>query len=398
MTGYCTTTISYLLVITALSWRVDVTAFVPTITKPLKFGSAVRKTSFLSMSNNAVNDEVEALKAKAAKLREEANVASQALGKEISAKPITTSSFASSKKLSQADITSALATINFEQNTAEEQSKELDDLVKKRSLSLWKASSGSLRTFPVSLEYMSSRSGGLLTGETLGVTADGSNISLDDIKDATIAVTLGASVLAIAALKFLPENVGATLCYFIALVPIGFIAIGSTAPGLITGGLSKLKGTSDTAETKTRRICVHEAGHFLCGYLCGLPLKSYTIDEATGFPSVEFHPSSVSTTSAELTKEEIAALSVVALSGSVAEVLTFGQACGGEGDLMELDRLLRRSEEFIGAQKQQDLTRWGALTAYNLIKSNMSKYEKLIESFELKKSVAECIASIEACD
>ena len=62
---------------------------------------------------------------------------------------------------------------------------------------------------------MSSRSGGLLTGETLGVTADGSNISLDDIKDATIAVTLGASVLAIAALKFLPENVGATLCYFI---------------------------------------------------------------------------------------------------------------------------------------------------------------------------------------
>ena len=77
MTGYCTTAVHYLLVITALSWRIDVAAFVPVITKPLKFGSTVRKTSFLSLSNNAVNDEVEALKAKAAKLREEANVASQ---------------------------------------------------------------------------------------------------------------------------------------------------------------------------------------------------------------------------------------------------------------------------------------------------------------------------------
>jgi hypothetical protein len=40
-------------------------------------------------------------------------------------------------------------------------------------------------------------------------------VSLDDIKDATIAVTLGASALAVASLKFLPENVGATVCYII---------------------------------------------------------------------------------------------------------------------------------------------------------------------------------------
>lgn len=113
---------------------------------------------------------------------------------------------------------------------------------------------------------------------------------------------------------------------------------------------------------------------------------------------MEFHPSSESKQQREFTKEEIATLAVVALSGSVAEVLTFGKAFGGEGDLMELERLFRRSEEFIGTQKQQDLTRWGALTAYNLIQSNMVKYEKLVESFSMKKSIAECIASIEACD
>ena len=161
-----------------------------------------------------------------------------------------------------------------------------------------------------------------------------------------------------------------------------------------------MRGTADSAETKERRICAHEAGHFLCGYLCGLPIKSYTIAE-NGFPCVEFHSSSDAdavSSRREFSKEEIATLSVVALSGSVAEALSFGEARGGESDLIELDRLLRRSKEFIGAQKQQDLTRWGALIAYNLIKANMGKYEKLVESFREKKSVAECIAEIEACE
>merc|ERR1711902_23822 len=78
----------------------------------------------------------------------------------------------------------------------------------------------------------------------------------------------------------------------------------------------------------------------------------------------------------EFTREEISALSVVALSGSVAEVLSFRKAKGGENDLLELDRLLRRSKEFVGAQKQQDLTGWGALTSYYLIKANFEKFEK----------------------
>jgi hypothetical protein len=199
--------------------------------------------------------------------------------------------------------------------------------------------------------------------------------------------------------KFITDPIISSSILDAALVPIGFVAIGSTAPGLITGLLSQVKGTADSAETKARRICAHEAGHFLCGYLCGLPIKRYTVDEKTGFPCVEFHPSSLPGSSQrEFTKEEIAALAVVALSGSVAEVLSFERATGGESDLMELDRLFRRSEEFIGTQKQQDLTRWGAYTAYNLIKANMGKYEKLVEYFSMKKSIPECIALIETCE
>ena len=56
------------------------------------------------------------------------------------------------------------------------------------------------------------------------------DVNLNDFKDATIGVTLGASILGIASLAFLPENVGAAFCYFFALVPILWLAVGSIVP------------------------------------------------------------------------------------------------------------------------------------------------------------------------
>merc|ERR1719273_2380470 len=46
-------------------------------------------------------------------------------------------------------------------------------------------------------------------------------------------------------------------------------------------------------------------------------------------------------------------------------------------------------------QKQQDLTRWGALAAYQLITANKEAYERLVKAFREKKSVAECVSIIE---
>ena len=133
----------------------------------------------------------------------------------------------------------------------------------------------------------------------------------------------------------------------------------------------------------------------LCGYLCGLPVKNYEITD-TGYPCVEFAPTGEGdATGRELGQEEIAALSVVAMSGSVAEALSLGDAKGGENDLLELQSLFQRSKEFIGAAKQQELTRWGALTSYQLITANKDKYEALVAAFKAKKSVAECVAVIE---
>lgn len=131
----------------------------------------------------------------------------------------------------------------------------------------------------------------------------------------------------------------------------------------------------------------------MCGYLCGLPVRSYRASDETGVPCVEFHAST--DVGGEFSEEAIAALSVVAMSGSVAEILACGQAKGGENDLLELQNCFRKSKDFIGAAKQQDLTRWGALTAYQLIQTNLEKYESLVRMFKDEKSLADCVSVIE---
>ena len=294
-----------------------------------------------------------------------------------------------------AEIAASIKSIDFE-SAPGNQIAALDELRNSGELSLYKsatmeAGSGDLRSYPVSQSMLEQRSG--LTGETLGVGKE--EVTLDDLKFATLWVVGGSSVAGVASLALLPENIGATVCYFVALFPILFLGVGSTAPQLIANVIAGFKGEKDTVN-RVDRVCRHEAAHFLCGYLCGLPIASYaTADE--DIPRVEFHDTAEGplTAKRELTEDEVNTLAVVAMSGSVAEVMEFGQADGTSGDLIGLQNVFRRSAEFIGSEKQQDLTRWGALTAYRLLNANKDKLDKLVFAFAAQKSIAECIAEIE---
>ena len=96
-----------------------------------------------------------------------------------------------------------------------------------------------LKTFPVTLSNLESRTG--LTAVSLGLEGPDAG-SLDDFKYATLFVLGGSSIGGVAALALLPENIGATVCYGFALVPVLFLGLGSTAPGLIVEAIAKIKG------------------------------------------------------------------------------------------------------------------------------------------------------------
>lgn len=358
----------------------------------------------------SADDEIAALKAAAQKARDDAQKLAKELGKDIdvSRKSTATETLEqqtpAASTLSASEVQSLIQPINFDTGDASTQIESLNSLVDSKKINLWNAANTSnantnspipIKPYPVSLSFLEQRTSGKITGASLGVVDGEDDVSLSDFKDATVVIVAGCSVLGVAALALLPENVGATVCYLMAIIPILWLGVGSTAPGIIAGGIAASRGDTDDKEAREDRICRHEAGHFLCGYLCGLPVRSYAIADS-GFPCVEFHSCAEGETRRELIENEIAVLSVVAMSGSVAEALKLGKARGGDSDLLELDGFYRRSEEFIGAAKQQELTRWGALAAYNLITANEDKYEKLVVAFREKKSVSECIAAIES--
>jgi hypothetical protein len=377
--------------------------------------SSLMKTSkvpVVALSMASVDDEIASLRAAAQKAREEAAQLEKAMGKEVSdtsdknANAKATTTAAVPIKLSADEVKNSLSSIDFSSGNASAQISGLDSLSSSQKLGLWKAalttsvntnSPSPLRPYPVTLNFLEQRTAGKITSKSLGVSGE-DDVSLDDFKYATLYITGGASVAGVAALAFLPENIGATVCYFAALIPILWLGVGSTAPGLIAGAIAASRGTSEEREEQEDRVCRHEAGHFLCGYLCGLPIKSYQTNDL-GIPCVEFYPATDGEgRGREFTPEEIAILSVVAMSGSVAEVQKFGVAKGGQNDLIALDQYYRNSKEFIGAEKQQNLTRWGALTAYNIINANMDKFERLVDAFKAKKSVEDCIAAIEGAN
>lgn len=273
-------------------------------------------------------------------------------------------------------------------NTQTDQWNELKD-----SGTLQKFASANLQTFAVSLGTLEQRT--QLTLDSLGLENVQSQVSLDDFKYATVAVALGSGAAGVASLAFLPENVGATACYVFALLPILFLALGSSVPGVIATAIVAVRGANgkeDNASggaTAQERICRHEAAHFCCGYWCGLPVAGYSVEE--GVARVEF-----GVRSQEYAPTEVAALAVTALAGLVGEATKWEKAVGGQNDLLQLDQVFRQSAKFMGAQVQQDVTRWGALTATLLLKQNEKQYEKVVEAFSRQAPLEECITILEA--
>jgi hypothetical protein len=260
----------------------------------------------------------------------------------------------------------------------------------KVSKSITKFGQASLARFLVSLAILEPRTS--LTPEALEVvdcTVDTWDIRLLN----TVIVLWATSWAAGLSVAWQEANPGDRGSKLILLIPIVLFSIGCMWPDSMPKAIAAIKGgmsgkyRCDGNVSLHERSCRHEAAHFCCGYWCGLPVTDqYSVKvKGKNVTRVEFDCTpEAGIYSSVLSKEQVAGLAVTALAGTVGEALQWksGAKCGrAKNDLQQLDVVCRQTDSYISEAAQQDLTRWGAVTAAMLLKKNRESYEKVVQAF-----------------
>jgi len=229
--------------------------------------------------------------------------------------------------------------------------------------------------------------------------------TLEDIQNTFIKVIIGCTVGAIAwavgsdALG-LDAGLRFTVTYLFAGIPIGILAIGSTAPGILFLPIEAYKAATasqDEKDLRGQRVCKHEASHLLCAYVLGLPVQEVTADDK-GPRVVVYDEESVQQPGVLVQGAQIDALAVVAMSGLMAEADAYGKALGASEDLKLLGQMMARCTPALSPQKQQDTSRYAALTAWTIIKKHGKAFDAITAALGAGKSLGECLRAAEEAE
>ena len=188
-------------------------------------------------------------------------------------------------------------------------------------------------------------------------------VSNDQLGALTAGVFVVSAILAIASGALIGGNVGASFTYIFAVLPIVFLGVGSSSPGVIVALYGIVRGaTEDLAERRRR----HESAHLVAGYKLGLPVAEYSAGDR---PRVEFYFEK----GRPYSRDEAEALACVALSGAVGECEAFGQAKGAQQDFADLQDIFDRVQPPLTPAEQQAATRRACLNAYGVLYGKRSR-------------------------
>lgn len=276
----------------------------------------------------------------------------------------------------------------------------LTELSEAGAASMW--NSMKLSSRPVSLGELSRTT--KIDEKALDPSA--SEFSIGDIQDVFIKVIIGCTVGSIlfavgsdaigmdAGMRF-------TGVYLFAGIPIGILAIGSTAPGLLflpVEAYRSAMASDEEKKTRALRVCKHEAAHLLCAYVLGLPIQEVAVDDKGG-PRVVVYDEELCQQPGQLVQASaIDNLAVVAMSGLMAEADAYGKALGATEDLKLLNSILLRCSPPIPSAKQQDTTRFAALMAWSIIKKHEAAYDAIVLALSEGKSLAACLEAAEKAE
>ena len=173
---------------------------------------------------------------------------------------------------------------------------------------------------------------------------------------------------------------------------------------------------------KVERLCVHEAGHFLVGYLCGYPVLNYEINGDQGANLIIgtmgntdiSAPSSTMKKSSILSNVEIerllGSLLTISMAGIVAEALVFGDSMGGIEDWpmayqiirqyhlhnQQVNNPINRQNLNPFTEEEIDLYLRGAVTkCLVLLRIHRASLDSVAKAMSEKRTILECIDAIE---
>lgn len=167
----------------------------------------------------------------------------------------------------------------------------------------------------------------------------------------------------------------------------------------------------------TKKVCRHEAGHFLIAYLLGCPVEGCVLNTWQALSDSRFGGRRTGVSAGTsffdeelsnqingkmpLSRSTIDRYTAIVMSGIAAEAINYGGADGGASDEMALIRFLSEISPRGGgamawnAEKIRSQARWGAMQAVLLLKHYRSSYEALVEVLESGGDLGECIWAIE---
>jgi hypothetical protein len=143
------------------------------------------------------------------------------------------------------------------------------------------------------------------------------------------------------------------------------------------------------------RLAAHEAGHFLCAYLAGLPVSGY------GLPggAASLFSGEQTGVQVDLSSADVYDIAAVGMAGVAAECCVFGISEGGADDLLTVCKAVRESARDGRPATQtaaRVIARWGLLQASVHLRDQAAAHKALSSAMRERKSLEECVQVLEA--